>query len=297
MTVALADGTVNTLKSGLIDSGDTGISCAGLWVGQNASLTITGNSGKLIAVGGGTGSHHFGNAAKAAGIGASRVYGSGYDTKYNTVGDITITGGIIDATGSAAGGYGGPGIGGGSNPSNITISGGTVTAASGYQSSGCAAIGGAYGHGGKKHIVISGGTVTAEGGSAGIGGGAYQGAGVILIDGGTVTAKSNDVGAGIGGGGGVYGGDNMNINGSITISGGTVTAAGSSYGAGIGGGGGNEQAYADAGAQASGNITISGGTVTAKAERCFSACFNRSACFSRCISTTFLESTSTSIII
>ena len=267
VTVALADGTgtVNTLKSGLIDSGNTGISCAGLWVGQNASLTITGNSGKLIAVGGGTGSHHFGNAAKAAGIGASRVYGSGYDTKYNTVGDITIAGGVINATGSAAGGYGGPGIGGGSNDSSITITGGDVTANAGYtNNAGSAGIGSAYSQGGIKTITISGGTVNATGGSAGIGGGAYQGAGVILIDGGTVTAESKGVGAGIGGGGGVYGGDDMNINGSITISGGTVTATGSSYGAGIGGGGGDKQAYRDAGAQASGNITISGGTATAK---------------------------------
>ena len=110
-TVALADGTENTLKSGLIDDGTKGISCAGLWVGKNASLTITGGSGKLIAVGGGTGSHNFGNAAKAAGIGASRVYGSVYDTKYNTVGDITIAGGVINATGSKASGYYGPGIG------------------------------------------------------------------------------------------------------------------------------------------------------------------------------------------
>ena len=93
----------------------------------------------------------------------------------------------------------------------------------------------------------------AIGGGAGIGGGGYRQAGIIEIEGGTVKAESRSVGAGIGGGGGVYGGDNMNINGSITISGGTVTATGSSYGAGIGGGGGNEQAWKDAGAQASGN--------------------------------------------
>ena len=263
VTVALADGTENTLKSGLIDDGTKGISCAGLWVGQNASLTITGNSGKLIAVGGGTGPHHFGNAAKAAGIGASRVYGSVYDTKYNTVGDITIAGGVIDATGSAAGGYYGPGIGGGSNPSNITISGGTITAESGSRSSGCAAIGSAYGHGGKKHIVISGGTVTANGGSAGIGGGAYASADVT-ITGGNVTAKSHDSGAGIGGGGGAWSEKAVGSDGSVTITGGTVNASGSRYGAGIGGGGVNTQSGNDSGAQASGSITISSGIVTAK---------------------------------
>lgn len=105
--------------------------------------------------------------------------------------------------------------------------------------------------------------MNATGGSAGIGGGAYQGAGVILIDGGTVTAKSNGVGAGIGGGGGAWGSDAMGSNGSVTITGGTVNATGSRYGAGIGGGGANTQASNNAGAQASGNITISGGIVTA----------------------------------
>ena len=261
VTVALADGTENTLKSGLIDDGTKGISCAGLWVGQNASLTITGNSGKLIAVGGGTGSHHFGNAAKAAGIGASRVYGSVYDTKYNTVGDITITGGVIDATGSAAKGYGGPGIGGGTNASTITISGGTITAKSGSGESGCAGIGNGFNQNGKKRIVINGGTVVATGRSAGIGGGAYLSAGTIEINGGNVTATSNGYGAGIGSGGGDYV-SNGAKGGSITITGGTVTAQGGKYAAGIGGGGTTTKNTTRGGC-ASGNITITGGTVTA----------------------------------
>ena len=179
------------------------------------------------------------------------------------MGTITIEGGVITATGSAAGTYGGAGIGGGNN-SDITITGGNVTANSGKTTtSGCAGIGSAYSQGAIKTITISGGTVNATGGSAGIGGGAYQGAGVILIDGGTVTAKSNGVGAGIGGGGGAWGSDAMGSNGSVTITGGTVNATGSRYGAGIGGGGANTQASNNAGAQASGNITISGGIVTA----------------------------------
>ena len=269
VTLVLADESENTLKSGWIneDNADTGISYAGLWVQEQAQVVINGGTGKLAAVGGGSGSSKLGNTSLAAGIGASCAHASNEkDPWKSNVGTITIEGGVITATGSAAGTYGGAGIGGGGNNSDITITGGNVTANSGKTTtSGCAGIGSAYGQPGKKHIVIKDdAVVNATGGSAGIGGGAYQGAGVILIDGGTVTAKSNDVGAGIGGGGGVYGGDNMNINGSITISGGTVTAAGSSYGAGIGGGGGNKQAYADAGAQASGNITISGGTVTAK---------------------------------
>ena len=180
------------------------------------------------------------------------------------MGTITIEGGVITATGSAAGTYGGAGIGGGGNNSDITITGGNVTANSGKTTtSGCAGIGSAYSQGGIKTITISGGTVNATGGSAGIGVGAYQGAGVILIDGGTVTAKSNGVGAGIGGGGGAWGSDAMGSNGSVTITGGTVNATGSRYGAGIGGGGANTQASNNAGAQASGNITISGGIVTA----------------------------------
>ena len=180
------------------------------------------------------------------------------------MGTITIEGGVITATGSAAGTYGGACIGGGGNNSDITITGGNVTANSGKTTtSGCAGIGSAYSQGGIKTITISGGTVNATGGSAGIGGGAYQGAGVILIDGGTVTAKSNGVGAGIGGGGGAWGSDAMGSNGSVTITGGTVNATGSRYGAGIGGGGANTQASNNAGAQASGNITISGGIVTA----------------------------------
>ena len=180
------------------------------------------------------------------------------------MGTIPIEGGVITATGSAAGTYGGAGIGGGGNNSDITITGGNVTANSGKTTtSGCAGIGSAYSQGGIKTITISGGTVNATGGSAGIGGGAYQGAGVILIDGGTVTAKSNGVGAGIGGGGGAWGSDAMGSNGSVTITGGTVNATGSRYGAGIGGGGANTQASNNAGAQASGNITISGGIVTA----------------------------------
>lgn len=130
-------------------------------------LPIKGNGSLDATAGGSDGlkiegkSINWANAGKAAGIGVSCRY-SNYSLLEATAGDITINDGIVNATGSSySGGYGGPGIGGGSNVSNITISGGTVTAASGYQSSGCAAIGSAYGHSGKKHIVISGGTVKA----------------------------------------------------------------------------------------------------------------------------------------
>ena len=267
VTLVLADGSENTLKSGWINknNADTGISYAGLWVQEQAQVVINGGTGKLAAVGGGSGSSELGNTSLAAGIGASRAHASNKNNPWKSnVGTITIEGGVITATGSAAGTYGGAGIGGGGNNSDITITGGNVTANSGKTTtSGCAGIGSAYSQGGIKTITISGGTVNATGGSAGIGGGAYQGAGVILIDGGTVTAKSNGVGAGIGGGGGAWGSDAMGSNGSVTITGGTVNATGSRYGAGIGGGGANTQASNNAGAQASGNITISGGIVTA----------------------------------
>ena len=270
VTLMLADGSENTLKSGWINVAQTGISYAGLWVRESADLIIEGG-GKLTAAGADAGgSSQLGNTALAAGIGASRAAAVGNSTEQtnnplNHIGNITIKSGTIVAIGSKLGSYGGVGIGGGTNASNITITGGDVTAKSGSEGSGCAGIGSAYGQAGVKTITISGTDteVTATGGGAGIGGGGYRQAGIIKIEGGTVKAKSKGVGAGIGGGGGAYGGDNMNVNGSITISGGVVTAQGSKWGAGIGGGGCDIQAYQDAGAQASGNIIISGGTVTA----------------------------------
>ena len=136
---------------------------------------------------------------------------------------------------TATGGKYGAGIGGGEggNGEDITITGGTVNAASGDGADidGGAGIGGGeYGNG--EDITITGGTVTATGGasSAGIGGDNGKN---ITITGGTVTATGGTAGAGIGGGGddGFYGnGEN------ITITGGTVNAKGGVFGAGIGGG-------------------------------------------------------------
>ena len=132
---------------------------------------------------------------------------------------------------TATGGKYGAGIGGGEggNGEDITITGGTVNAASGDG----AGIGGGY-KGNGKNITITGGTVTATGGTAGagIGGGGddgfYGNGENITITGGTVNAKGGVFGAGIGGG---YGGVGKNI----TITGGTVNASGCA-GAGIGGG-------------------------------------------------------------
>ena len=92
----------------------------------------------------------------------------------------------------------------------------------------CAGIGGGQGGSGSD-ITISGGSVTATSDSgAGIGGGSNGGSGSdITISGGFVTATSS-IGAGIGGGFG-------NTGSNITISGGSVTAT-SNRGDGIGGG-------------------------------------------------------------
>ena len=280
VTLVLADGSENTLKSGWIneDNPDTGISYAGLWVQKQAQVVIDGDTGKLAAVGGGSGTSKLGNTSLAASIGASRAHASNKNDPWKSnVGTITIKGGVISATGGAAGSYGGPGIGGGSNDSSITITGGDVTANAGYtNNAGSAGIGSAYSQGGIKTITISGGTVNATGGSAGIGGGAYQGAGVILIDGGTVTAKSNGVGAGIGGGGCQdQAGDKSGAqaSGDITIEGGVITAKGGLYGPGIGSG----AVVSHNGKTVAGNsgkmgtITISGGNVTAKNGNSFAA--------------------------
>ena len=78
VTLVLADGSENTLKSGWIneDNPDTGISYAGLWVQKQAQVVIDGDTGKLAAVGGGSGTSKLGNTSLAASIGASRAHAS-----------------------------------------------------------------------------------------------------------------------------------------------------------------------------------------------------------------------------
>ena len=140
--------------------------------------------------------------------------------------DITITGGTITARGGSTGSA--AGIGGGSwgSGNNITISGGDVTAIGSVYASG---IGGELDG---SNITISNGKVTAIGGDqggAGIGGGFWASGSDITISGGDVEATGGDLGAGIGGG-------NRGHGSNIEISGGKVTAKGGMSGAGIGGG-------------------------------------------------------------
>ena len=175
VTITLADGSENTLKSGE--------NCAGLQKNGEYSpedcgkLTIQGSTGKLIATGG----------RYSAGIGGGDN-ASGFN--------IEISGGMVTATG----GYGGSGIGGGYyySGSNIKISGGTVTATGGMNGAGIG--GGHYGSG--SEITISGGTVTATGGDggSGIGGGISDFGSDITISGGSVKAVAEANAKAIGGG-------------------------------------------------------------------------------------------------
>ena len=171
------------------------------------------------------------------------------------IGKLTIKGGT-NGTGKliATSGREGAGIGGGNNGScsNITITGGTVEAASG-ESTG-AGIGGGGG-GSCSDITITGGTVIAIGSmnGAGIGSGSGGSCTDITITGGVVYAGTYLGGAGIGSG----------VEGScsgITITGGTVWATGNylseqlpELGGGPGIGSGGNGSCSD--------IVISGGTV------------------------------------
>ena len=201
------------------DGGDSQLGAAGIGGGASAggsggggSVTI--NGGAVEAYGGGMG---------AAGIGA----GAG-----RTTGEVTISGGEVEANGGA--GAAGIGAGAGQNGGNITISGGVVKAT-----------------GGEDYVFES----VSMGGGAGIGGGAAGNGGVVVISGGEVKAEGNAGGAGIGGGkhSSTYGGGN---GGDVTITGGTVMAGGSDNAAGIGAGdGGTDQSSLIAGD----NIVIKAG--------------------------------------
>ena len=233
VSLTLAEGTTNTLKSGL--------NCAGLQVPSGTAITISG-SGTLYATG-----------FVGAGIGGGSKSAGG---------SISITGGTIYADGS----FYGAGIGGGMHGAGgtITITGGTVmpTSTEGAGIGGGGGYGNAYKGGGDGGtITITGGTVTATSTyGAGIGGGGNQeyatsgDGGTITITGGTVTATSTE-GAGIGGGSAKT---IAGAGGTVTISGGTVQATGGTYSAGIGGGGGK---YVSGGT--GGTISISSGIVCA----------------------------------
>lgn len=226
-TIILKDGSTNVVKGFRRH-------WPGIYIAENKTLTIQGNTGTLAAspFNGGGNSGSFG-----AGIG-----GGGYSGP--SCGNIVIEGGIITATG----GQYAAGIGCGTSNSemscgNITISGGTVTA---YGYTGAAGIGSGNGQSSCGNITISGtanvtsscasndGTYSNKGG-AGIGSGYGPDSycGDITIMGGIVTATGGNDAAGIGSG---TKDTDDNYCGNISITGGTITAEGKNFGAGIGSG-------------------------------------------------------------
>ena len=240
--------TANVTLSGVnIDTSGTG----------QAAVEVTGNGDVVIEL---DGNNTVKSGEKHAGVEKNTVAptdtvpGSGN-------GKLTITDEKgADGSLKANGGEGGAGIGGGANgsASNITISGGEVTAAGGnvlkiehgdaVEILAGAGIGGGGGGNG-SNITISGGTVTATGGenAAGIGGGTGGNGNNITISGSTTTAIGGDPqkivnddgnvveeapggGAGIGGG---ANGEGNNITVKYTAQ---VTATGKGNAANIGNG-------------------------------------------------------------
>lgn len=155
--ILINDGTSNTLET-------TGYNYAGIQVGPSGkTLTIKGKTGTLTV-----------NSERCPAIGN----GGGPLT---SIGDIVITGGIINATGGSVGAGGfAAGIGSGTNTcGNITINSGTITAIGGNCSAGI----GSADAGTCGNITINGGTIVAKGFShaAGIGSGLNGTCGNITI--------------------------------------------------------------------------------------------------------------------
>ena len=223
-TIILKDGSTNVVKGFRRH-------WPGIYIAENKTLTIQGNTGTLAAspFNGGGSSGSFG-----AGIG-----GGGYSGP--SCGNIVIEGGIITATG----GQYAAGIGSGYHKDcgSITISGGTVTA---YGNAGAAGIGSGNGLSSCGNITISGTAnvtsscasddgINSGKGGAGIGSGYGPDSycGDITIMGGIVTATGGYDAAGIGSGTKSI---DKNYCGNISITGGTITAEGKGFGAGIGSG-------------------------------------------------------------
>ena len=199
-TIIIEDGSTNKLKE--CDE-DTYYARPGLAIGPaGTTLTINGNTGKLIAIGG----------KRAPGIGCEATGGA--------YGSMVINGGIITATGGQyAGGIGsvdeeenhGPSCG------DITINGGTITAGGGSWAAGIGAVGRST----CGTITINGGTINVASGwgSVAIGGNTSQ----IMIHGGDIHVSSYRSAPGI------------SCSGVVCIDGGTVVASGSDGNAGING--------------------------------------------------------------
>ncbi len=207
VTVTLADGTVNTLKSG--------VCCAGLQKNGYVYKSENSDSGLLDITG------------CASGTGILNAYGGFYGAgigggEDGNTGNITITGCTVNAY---HGDYA-SGIGSGFNADarDLTFVNCKVTAEGALY---YPAIGG----GDCEYITIINSDIYADGGrqGAGIGSGDHGDAWYITIQNSTVVALGGTFGAGIGGG-------NKGNAHYISIVDSIVTATGGSYGAGIGGG-------------------------------------------------------------
>ena len=229
--------------------------------GQTANVTLEDTN---IDTTGGAGPNGAGDAAVRTEGGGNvnlnveldNTLQSGYTragVEKGNVGNITITGGDIFATGNG----GGAGIGGGwyCSASDITITGGNVTAVGkedNPRNIGGAGIGGGGSQssnaGGGSNIKITGGRVAAVGGnfSAGIGGSIGSNGDNITISDAEVIAIGGTCAAGIGGGcrlgNGIVGqGTNISISGSANVkAAGGVTDGEDGAGAAIGAGGSHQ---------------------------------------------------------
>ena len=221
-TINIEDGTVNTLRDSDEDSYSYGRPALAFGP-SGTTLTINGNTGRLIAIGGrlssaigcrdnrvayggliingGVISAH-GNSSYTSGIGAVGTD----DSHGSSCGDITINGGTINAAASDGIGIGAEGP---NSCGAITINGGTITSHAVRSN----AIGGNC-----SKVVINGGNINASTTtSVGIGS-----SGVVYIEGGTIVASASDwEGVGISGDKGVL------IRSSIT----SLTASKGPYGA------------------------------------------------------------------
>jgi hypothetical protein len=215
--IEITGGTVTAVSGLYVNEydGGPGIGCGSLCTGGNITI---GGTAKVTAVGG----------YCAAGIGAGgTINGFG-----SSCGTITI-GGSAEVT--ATGGFAGAGIGGGAGIwaaatcGDITITGGTINAVGGKAAAG---IGGGWNMGRCSDITITGGNIEATGGNQvngedggpGIGGSPGGSCGDITITDATIKATKGDVAPCSIGKGGKFNGV-AGTCGTVTI-GGTVYADG-----------------------------------------------------------------------
>lgn len=221
-TINIEDGSVNSLRDSDEDSNSYGRPALAFGP-SGTTLTINGNTGRLIAIGGrlssaigcrdnrvayggliingGVISAH-GNSSYTSGIGAVGAD----DSHGSSCGDITINGGTINVAASDGVGIGAVGP---NSCGAITINGGTITSHAVRST--------AIGENCSK-VVIRGGDINAST-TTGVGIGS---SGVVYIEGGTIVASASDwEGVGISGNKGVL------IRSSIT----SLTASKGPYGA------------------------------------------------------------------